>query len=40
DGTAAVATRNPIGLSATPPRYETAPPDAPGQLTLPLPGWS
>jgi len=40
DGTSVRLTRNPIGLSATPPRYETAPPDAPGQLTLPLPGWS
>ncbi|MER7859304.1 CoA transferase [Amycolatopsis japonica] len=40
DGTSVRLTRNPIGLSATPPRYETAPPEAPGQLTLPLPGWS
>ncbi|RSN26343.1 carnitine dehydratase [Streptomyces sp. WAC 05977] len=40
DGTSVRLTRNPIGLSATPPRYETAPPDDPGQLTLPLPGWS
>lgn len=40
DGTSVRLTRNPIGLSATPPRYETAPPDTPGQLTLPFPGWS
>ncbi|RSN63307.1 carnitine dehydratase [Amycolatopsis sp. WAC 04182] len=40
DGTSVRLTRNPIGLSATPARYETAPPDDPGQLTLPLPGWS
>ncbi len=40
DGTSVRLTRNPIGLSATPPRYETAPPGDPGQLTLPLPGWS
>ncbi|MFD6068356.1 MULTISPECIES: CaiB/BaiF CoA transferase family protein [Amycolatopsis] len=40
DGTSVRLTRNPIGLSATPPRYETAPPDEPGQLTLPLPGWT
>ncbi|KZB85357.1 CaiB/BaiF CoA transferase family protein [Amycolatopsis regifaucium] len=39
DGTSVRLTRNPIGLSATPPRYETAPPEDPGQLTLPLPGW-
>lgn len=39
DGTSVRLTRNPIGLSATPPRYDTAPPEAPGQLTLPLPGW-
>ncbi|WP_409495894.1 CaiB/BaiF CoA transferase family protein [Amycolatopsis sp. cmx-11-12] len=40
DGTSVRLTRNPIGLSATPPRYETAPPGDPAQLTLPLPGWS
>ncbi|MEU3622192.1 carnitine dehydratase [Amycolatopsis coloradensis] len=39
DGSSVRLTRNPIGLSATPPRYETAPPDDPAQLTLPLPGW-
>jgi crotonobetainyl-CoA:carnitine CoA-transferase CaiB-like acyl-CoA transferase len=39
DGTSVRLTRNPIGLSTTPARYETAPPDDPGQLTLPLPGW-
>lgn len=30
DGSTARLTRNPIGLSATPPRYRTAPPDLPG----------
>jgi crotonobetainyl-CoA:carnitine CoA-transferase CaiB-like acyl-CoA transferase len=43
DGTVVRLTRNPIRLSATPPRYETAPPPLPdhdpGQLALPLPGW-
>ncbi|ANN21713.1 carnitine dehydratase [Amycolatopsis orientalis] len=39
DGTPVRLTRNPIGLSATPARYETAPPADPGQLVLPLPGW-
>ncbi|WP_037320202.1 CaiB/BaiF CoA transferase family protein [Amycolatopsis orientalis] len=39
DGTPVRLTRNPIGLSATPARYETAPPADPGQLILPLPGW-
>jgi crotonobetainyl-CoA:carnitine CoA-transferase CaiB-like acyl-CoA transferase len=29
DGTVAVLTRNPIGLSATPPTYRSAPPDLP-----------
>ncbi len=44
DGTSVRLTRNPIGLSETPPRYETAPPlmpeHQPGQLALPLPGWN
>ncbi|GAB3004338.1 CoA transferase [Amycolatopsis acidiphila] len=38
DGSTVRLTRNPIGLSATPPRYETAPPPLPGRAAPQWPG--